>query len=320
MRHYVRMGRLAQDLWWDLEAEAGQSLLTVTGQLDLGVGLGQVRDAMRAAGAPVEDLPAGAVRERWPGVAWDGPALWEPGSGVLSADRCLEALRSRSGAELREGWRVLGLRESVDGVELEVLQPGERVHRLSCEVVVLCAGAWSGPVAASGGLALDLRPTLEQVAYFRGSQGTDPLALPIFIERRPPEDGPSPYGLPTFSPGARLGTYKIALHGGGPPADPDAALLEPDPAVDASLAAVAGRLLPGLAPRPVASERCFYDNSPDGGFVVDRVGRVVVGAGTSGHGFKFGPLWGALLASLALGTEPPVPVDPFRAGPRFWGS
>jgi sarcosine oxidase len=83
---------------------------------------------------------------------------------------------------------------------------------------------------------------------------------------------------------------------------------------------VVGRLLPGLDPRPVGSERCFYDNSPDEGFVIDRVGRVVIGAGTSGHGFKFGPLWGVLLAALALGTVPPVPLDSFVVGTRFRGS
>ena len=317
---YVRMARLARDLWAELEAEAGESLLTVTGQLDLGVNLDEVSAAMQAAAVPVEALPAGAVRERWPGMAWDGPALWEPDSGVLSADRCLEALRSCSGAELREGREVTGIRESADGVELEIRERGGPGRRLSCDVVVVCAGAWNRPLTASAGVALDLRPTLEQVAYFRGAGGTDPLELPVFIERRRREAGSSPYGLPTFSPGVRRGTYKVAFHGGGPPADPDSVLLGPDPAVDASLAAVVGRLLPGLEPRPVASERCLYDNSPDEGFVVDRVGRVVIGAGTSGHGFKFGPLWGALLASLALGTEPPVPLGPFRVGGRFQGS
>jgi sarcosine oxidase len=253
-------------------------------------------------------------------VAWDGPALWEPDSGVLSADRCLEALRTCSGAELREGWRLQSLRESTDGVELQVAVSAGPVHRLTCDVVVMCAGAWSRPMSAAAGVALDLRPTLEQVAYFRAGEGTDPLGLPVFIERRPREDGSSPYGLPTLSPGARHGTYKVAFHGGGPEADPDSVSLAPDPAVDSALGAVVRRLLPGLDPEPVGSERCFYDNSPDEGFVLDRVGRVVLGAGTSGHGFKFGPLWGEILASLALGTEPALPLDPFRAGARFQGS
>jgi glycine/D-amino acid oxidase-like deaminating enzyme len=53
----------------------------------------------------------------------------------------------------------------------------------------------------------------------------------------------------------------------------------------------------------VATERCVYDNSADGNFVIDRVGDVVVGSGTSGHGFKFAPLLGELLADLATGAD-----------------
>jgi sarcosine oxidase len=68
---------------------------------------------------------------------------------------------------------------------------------------------------------------------------------------------------------------------------------------------VAQRYLPGYDPEPVATERCIYDNTPDEDFIVDRVGNVVVGCGTSGHGFKFGPLFGEWLAALAFGTAPP---------------
>jgi sarcosine oxidase len=38
---------------------------------------------------------------------------------------------------------------------------------------------------------------------------------------------------------------------------------------------------------------------------------VVLGAGFSGHGFKFGPLIGELLADLLLGNEPEFPMARF---------
>ena len=57
--------------------------------------------------------------------------------------------------------------------------------------------------------------------------------------------------------------------------------------------------LPGFGPDLARIERCIYDNSPDEDFIVDRVGRVAIGSGTSGHGFKFGPLLGEWLADLA---------------------
>ena len=71
------------------------------------------------------------------------------------------------------------------------------------------------------------------------------------------------------------------------------------------------RLLPSLDPEPVETERCVYDNSADTDFVIARTGNIVVGCGTSGHGFKFGPLLGELLADLAEGAPPPIDLGPF---------
>ncbi len=120
--------------------------------------------------------------------------------------------------------------------------------------------------------------------------------MPVVVQRAEP----MLYGLPT--PDGRL--FKVGLHHSGPVVPPDGADLAPDPAGDGRLAASVARLLPAFDPVPVRSERCFYDNSPDEHFVIDRVGRITIGAGTSGHGFKFGPLLGALLADLAEGRSP----------------
>jgi sarcosine oxidase len=118
------------------------------------------------------------------------------------------------------------------------------------------------------------------------------------------------YGLPV--PGQPR--YKLAQHvpGGSLPDGPSSATDETDdPALVATLLGAARRLLPGLDPSPVASERCLYDNTVDGDFILDRVGRIVVGCGTSGHGFKFAPLLGDLLADLAMGLPPPIDLSRF---------
>ena len=65
----------------------------------------------------------------------------------------------------------------------------------------------------------------------------------------------------------------------------------------------------------MATERCVYDNSADADFVLDRVGRIVVGCGTSGHAFKFGPLLGELLADLAEGSAPAGRPEPLQPAP-----
>jgi sarcosine oxidase len=52
-----------------------------------------------------------------------------------------------------------------------------------------------------------------------------------------------------------------------------------------------------------AVDVCPYDNTADERFVVERVDGIVVGAGTSGHAFKFGPLLGDRLAALVLAGD-----------------
>jgi sarcosine oxidase len=144
--------------------------------------------------------------------------------------------------------------------------------------------------------------TLEHVAYVRARDELA-AATPVFIAHDPP----AVYGLPCPAQGC----YKVGIHHAGTRIDPDGSSRDVDVrAIDAVEAAVR-RFLPGFEPAAELVETCIYDNTPDEHFVVDRRGRVVVGAGTSGHGFKFGPLFGELLADLATGVAPCVPVDMF---------
>ena len=62
---------------------------------------------------------------------------------------------------------------------------------------------------------------------------------------------------------------------------------------------------------------CTYTTTPDEDFILDRIGPVVIGAGFSGHGFKFTPVVGRILADLASGTRPApsdLPCVPLAAG------
>ena len=56
----------------------------------------------------------------------------------------------------------------------------------------------------------------------------------------------------------------------------------------------------GLVADLVQVDICPYDNTADEEFIVERIDGIVVGAGTSGHAFKFGPLLGEQLAQLVL--------------------
>jgi sarcosine oxidase len=306
--HYVAMAVLARRRWLDLEAATGRRLLHVTGQVTLGDGatLRDIAGALAAAGAPVDQVPASTAARRFPGIAASGLVLVEPDSGVLAADECLRALRQAGEFELRTGCRVTSLHQSSAAVTVRVADNST----LSADVVVDCADP------AALGLLGDVTtahpaPSLPQVAYFAPRLDSDILP-PIFIEW----GDDMLYGLPVPAGGPHSGTYKVSHHTPGSaaqafdPADPTP-LAGDDPALLALVQGGVTRLFPSLHPQPVATERCVYDNSADADFVLDRVGRIVVGCGTSGHAFKFGPLLGELLADLAEGRVPPVDLGRF---------
>jgi sarcosine oxidase len=60
--------------------------------------------------------------------------------------------------------------------------------------------------------------------------------------------------------------------------------------------------LPGLEPTPFAEKTCLYTSTANQDFVLDRVGPLVICSACSGHGAKFAPLIGELVADLAMGT------------------
>ncbi|GAB3702054.1 hypothetical protein GCM10028858_18090 [Halorubrum pallidum] len=64
---------------------------------------------------------------------------------------------------------------------------------------------------------------------------------------------------------------------------------------------------------------CLFTNTPDDHFILDRLSdapQVTVGAGFSGHGFKFASAVGEVLADLAVDGDTDHAIDLFRLG-RF---
>jgi sarcosine oxidase len=290
---YIRMAMASARLWAELEEESGTRLLVPTGQVTFGPALHLLVDSMAAAGAPCEEIAASEVAARFPMLQAGGPAVFEPASGVLVADACLAALRTAAKPEVREATRVLGLEE--DGRRCSVLlETPEGRGELRATGAVVCAGPWTERLLGPGA-GLGLRATLEQVLYVGSEAGAG--AAPVFVERSRPWF----YGLPVPD----TGLVKLSLHGAGPEVAIerlDEAPVGDDPGLVGELMEAARRVVPELAV-PVRTERCLYDNSPDTDFVLDRRGALTIGAGTSGHGFKFAPLLGELLADLATGSR-----------------
>jgi sarcosine oxidase len=235
-------------------------------------------------------MDGGAAAERWPGMRFEEAVLFQPDAGCCNADATVSALQRRAavhGAEV--------LREAGPAV-VEVAGDGVIARTSGGEwrapVGVVACGSWASHVLR--GLVVDLPPLLvtqEQVFYFEPRDAAG--AWPSFIHHRTPYI----YGLDT--PGFGV---KVAEHHAGAETDPDGRSFEVDEGGRGRVATYVDEWFPGLRPEPVAAETCLYTTTPTTDFVIDRVGALVVAAGFSGHGFKFTPLVGRLLADLALGS------------------
>ena len=101
----------------------------------------------------------------------------------------------------------------------------------------------------------------------------------------------------------------MGYHGVGPVVHPDRRTFQPDERQLAQLRDYAATWVPGVDPDAFEAISCTYTTTPDHDFVLDRVGRVVVAAGFSGHGFKFAPALARVLADLAdEASAPGAPV------------
>ncbi len=298
---YVALTTRALALWEALEAAAGEELIVRTGAVDHG--RPEVVDAIAAALAdadiPQESLTPDQAAARWPGIAFEGNVLTHASAGRIRSDRTIEVfltLAEATGlADLRFDTRVTGLEDHGDDVTV-TLSDGSAVRTAS---VVAAVGSWAptlvGELLAGRGAGLPaIRVTQEQPAHFPSH--LPDAAWPSFVHWA---DGDDVYGLLTPGEGVKVG-----FHGTGPVVDPDHRDFVPVPAEAERLQAYVARYVPGVDATKPTFISCLYDNSPDEDFVIDRVGPLTVATGFSGHGFKFAPLLGEMLADLATGGVP----------------
>lgn len=307
---YLRLLTQAETLWHELERESGQPLLQLHGLVTHGDDaiVAAVAAAHARFGRSSTVLSAADAHNRWPGMRFATTALFSPGAGVVRAADALVALERgirAHGGEVRWSSPVTRVDEETDGVRVELADGSALV----APTVVITAGAWARDlVPASIGLPA-LRITEETPAHFAP---VDPsLPWPSFNHQLPGAGllgsglPGSVYGMPTPDEGVKVGFHAV-----GNVVDPDD---RPHlPTWQQELRDYVREWFPGLDPESAQPISCTYTSTPDSAFVLDRIGRIVVGAGFSGHGFKFTPAIGQTLARLA--TDPDATADPlFRA-------
>jgi monomeric sarcosine oxidase len=312
---YLQMAKLAYAAWARLEQDSAESLLQTTGNWDCGAtgsqALADLQENLQRFDIPHERLSATESNRRFPQfhLAPGFEALYQEAGGIVRAGLAVSTLwrlAAAAGVHCVSGATVVAIETDADGVLL-VCQDG---RRFAAERLVVAAGGWAGGLLRELGLELPLVVTDELLAYFPPNKGGPDHrvgAMPTVIDHHL---GPHFYALPQID----LPGVKVGWHHSGPEVAPDQ---RSAPSAE-RLAALAGYVqerFPHLGTEPIATATCLYSNTPDTHFILDHHPEhpgIVIGAGFSGHGFKFGPVLGDILAQFVLGGPTPVPLELFR--------
>ena len=322
---YVPLLLRAYDLWRQIEAETGASVLTITGGLMIGqpdshVVMGSIRSAQEWNLAH-EVLDATEIQRRFPPLhpESDEVALYETLAGFLRPEASVAAHLDRAarlGADLHFEepsltWQAL---PGGDGVRVTT---GRGTYE--AEALVISPGPWAPSVLEQLGLPLEVE---RQVLYwFDPVGGIEPFEVghfPIYIWEV--SGDVSFYGFPAHD--GPLGGAKVAYHR----APGERVLCTPETIdrvihaheVERMRQAIVARI-PALNGSLLFARTCLYTNTPDEHFVITTLPdapQVAIAAGFSGHGYKFCSVVGEILADLATDGATRHPIGLFQPG-RF---
>lgn len=305
---YVRLMQVAHSQEWPrLEAALGKQLIHPNDGCFFGPAGGRFEQYARAVtstGVDCEVLDVAQARRRFPMFRFPtaAGAVHDRTSGVIAAAHTMAGLATdaqRRGAVLHTGTQVVDIEPTPAAIRLQTVDAEGTTGHLTCERLIVTAGPWTRRLLPW--LAPRLKVARQTVGYFRMSGAVEDYGVgqwPVWGNLGREQDVKF-YGLPSFG---REG-IKLARHiTHDVNDDPDAVPSEiPTAAIQELREFLQAEFVPAVE-ECLGTEHCHYTNTATEDFIIDRHPedeRIVVGAGFSGHGFKFGPVTGRALAELA---------------------
>jgi glycine/D-amino acid oxidase-like deaminating enzyme len=314
---YTEMAERSISLWHQWNDKFGLPLYHEVGMLLLRQTPMQPGDfeyescrLLQERGHKFERLTLEALRSRFPAFSTEifSEAIFDPKAGYAESGRVVATLveyANTLGIDLRKQAKVVELLEHDPGVVLEDRQS------VRGDAIVIATGAWTPYLLpfttrffrASGQPVFHFRP--ENPGLF------GPERFPFFTTDI---STTGYYGFPI-----NQGVVKIANHGRGREMSPDS----PDRFVtldeENDVREFLRSTIPALANAPMVYTRvCLYCDTHDGNFWIAPDPErpwLVIAAGDSGHGFKFAPVLGEIIADAVEGKPNPL-LRKFRWRPE----
>lgn len=323
---YVPLLQRAYEGWRKLEDESGRDIMELCGGIYIGdpddITFRGSKEASELHNLPHEILDADEIRRRFPTMnpADDAVAVYEANAGYVRPEETTIAnaeVAAKKGATLRFHEPVTHWQATPNGgVEVVTTQGTYGADRL-----VITPGPWAPQVLPELNLPLSID---RMIFYWFSPEFSDAVPYerysdaqhPVYIEET--HGNQQIYGFPmTDGPagGLKLGFFRKG--------SPTTANTIDRNVYDHEIAEMRERalqLFPYLTGPVVQAKTCLYSVTPDEHFVIGAHPlheQIQIACGFSGHGFKFVPVVGEILADLALDGRsamlPPTLFDPKRA-------
>ena len=265
-----------------------------------GILINGVRQSAEMHGLPMEFLSIKDASELFPGFSFTDAfeIAYEKDAGYLLVEDCIDSFLNTSvslGAKVLTEATVHDWSVTPGGSVTVKTSTGS----IEANAMVLAAGPWASALIGDiKGVQLQLRRkhmhwySNNNPSYFSTS------GFPVFAVELPAEDNHRVYyGFPQLDASG----VKLAEHTGGVVVENPAAIRN---AVDPDLKTTEQfqrRFLPNISGGLSKQEACLYTISHDENFYIDthpKYKNIAYAAGLSGHGFKFSPVLGEILADL----------------------
>lgn len=311
---YVPLLEGAYQGWRDLEEETGRKFYHPTGLAYFGQPNHLVMEGVKQSalqyGIPLEtsNTDVNSVFN----IPESFESLLEPEAGFTLTDptiRTYADLAKKHGAEIKTKEQVLSWEVTDTGIKVNT-DKGEYF----AEKLIITAGAYAKGLLPESAPTLNITRQLLSWVKPNNPRDFELGNFPCWMICDPDYDGLF-YGfpiLPTDEFGGN-GLLKVAHHVPGE-------MIKPEDLHDfnaerekAKLEAILQKYITEALGEIVEMTACMYTNSSDEHFVIDHLpeteGRVVIGTGFSGHGFKFVPVIGKVLADLSITGKTDWPVE-----------
>jgi sarcosine oxidase len=309
---YVPLMRRAYALWHELEDIVRQKLLHITGIAEIGPPAGDAMRGTRAganADVPCEVLDAASLMRRYPAFKIPDSfiAIFQPDGGFIEASKALAAniaVAKERGAAVRTEEKVIAVEPAGPGVRVSTDRGA-----IAADFAIVAAGPWLRRLFPQ--LHLPLTVTRQVIGWFEPRR-PEPFAADPFPAFMFESEHGQHYGFPAYGD---KGIKFAKHHHLDETVDADDYNGTVSAQDEAAIRAPLAQYLPAANGPLRATETCLYTMTPDNTFIIDRLPgfpQIVIVSPCCGHGFKFSPVVGEILADLVTHGTTKHDIAPFR--------